>query len=251
MKKIIVLIAYLFMISLNTLANVLPINGITTGEVSDNYVSLFTPAGFTFSIWGLIYLLLAYHLFFLFTNKKVKASNAFILSSLLNGIWIVAWHYDYILLSTFIIIGLLISLYLTLHDYKKQSLSIMDEKKCLIPVYVYFSWVTIATIANITITLVKINWNRFGLSESWITVLVLIIGAVIVTLTGNKLKSASYIAVGIWAYVGILIKHLAPTGWDKAYPNIIVALIICIFIFSLFSLRINYVTIKTYLKKEG
>lgn len=251
MKKIFALVAYLFMIFLNTLANVLPINGITTGEVSDKYVSLFTPAGFTFSIWGLIYLLLGYHLVYLFTNKNVKASTAFILSSILNGVWIVAWHYDYILLSTFIIIALLITLYLSIVDYKKQCLHKVDEGKCLIPIYVYFSWVTIATIANVTITLVKLDWDRFGLSESLVTFLVLMVGTLIISITGNKLKSASYFAVGIWAFLGILFKHLSVTGWNKAYPNIIGLLILSIFIFLVFSIRHNYVTIKTYLNREG
>ena len=48
--KLLVLAAYLVMILVNALANILPINGITTGEVSDSYPNLFAPAGLTFAM---------------------------------------------------------------------------------------------------------------------------------------------------------------------------------------------------------
>jgi hypothetical protein len=40
------------------MATSLPINGIATGDISDQFPVLFTPAGYVFSIWGVIYLLL-------------------------------------------------------------------------------------------------------------------------------------------------------------------------------------------------
>ena len=54
--KIAVVVTYLIMIAVNAMANILPINGIDTGAVSDSYPNLFAPAGLTFSIWGVIYL---------------------------------------------------------------------------------------------------------------------------------------------------------------------------------------------------
>ena len=73
--KIIVILTFLAMVITNSLANIIPINGQNTGEVSDSYQNLFAPAAITFSIWGLIYLLLAiYTLYQIFFYKNEKKS---------------------------------------------------------------------------------------------------------------------------------------------------------------------------------
>ena len=59
--KVLVLLTFAAMITVNALANILPINGLGTGDVSDSYPNLFAPAGLTFAIWGVIYVLLAGH----------------------------------------------------------------------------------------------------------------------------------------------------------------------------------------------
>lgn len=95
--KIITVVTYLTMILVNALANILPINGITTGEVSDSFSNLFAPAGITFAIWGVIYTLLLgytiYQLGFFRSNKTEhhsrlleKVSIAFSISSILNSL---------------------------------------------------------------------------------------------------------------------------------------------------------------------
>src|SRR6056297_2021864 len=112
--KIINLIAFFFMIIMNFLANYLPLNGKTTGELSSQYPNLFVPAGITFSVWGGIYLLL-----FLFVILQFFEANRewttytiylFALSSIFNGLWIWAWHYEKVFLSIMIMSGLLITL---------------------------------------------------------------------------------------------------------------------------------------------
>jgi hypothetical protein len=104
------------MVFMNYLANALPLNNRTTGEVSDLYPNLFVPAGITFSIWGIIYLLLAAYVALQFTPQlkevAIAAGPLFALTCLLNSLWIVAWHYDRLWFSLAVMTGLLISLIL-------------------------------------------------------------------------------------------------------------------------------------------
>ena len=113
--KIMMVIGFIFMITLNVLANTIPLNNKTTGQISDQYDNLFTPAGATFSIWGVIYLLLSLILiYFLFKPNsyfeiQTHMNIAFLMISLsfFNGIWIVLWHYDKIFLSLIVMIFML------------------------------------------------------------------------------------------------------------------------------------------------
>ena len=99
--KILVLLAYLGMVGINALANILPINGLNTGGVSDSFPNLFAPAGLTFAIWGLIYFLLLVFVIYQFVPAKKEESQArlkkvqvfFVISSIANMGWIFAWHY--------------------------------------------------------------------------------------------------------------------------------------------------------------
>ena len=49
-------LAVIATIVVNGLASALPLNDQTTGEISDRFQVYFVPAGYVFSIWGLIYL---------------------------------------------------------------------------------------------------------------------------------------------------------------------------------------------------
>ncbi|WP_408010577.1 hypothetical protein ACJROX_09825 [Pseudalkalibacillus sp. A8] len=120
-KKVIVLyilsvLSYLLIIGVNTYANILPLNRQTTGEISTRFDVLFTPAGYVFSIWSVIYTLLTIWLVYLLFPKSVnhnvfqKTGFWFVLSSLLNTSWIVLWHYEYFNWTIVVMIGLLISL---------------------------------------------------------------------------------------------------------------------------------------------
>lgn len=115
------IVAYIFMVTLNALSITLPLGGKTTQELSDKYNNLFTPIGFTFSIWSVIYtLLLVFSVVPLinyfrgkekqntFTNKNIGYLYA--ISCLLNGTWILAWQYQFVGLSVIVMLGLLTTL---------------------------------------------------------------------------------------------------------------------------------------------
>ena len=206
MGRILSLVFFAGMVYVNYLANSLPINGKTTGQLSDSYPNLFVPSGITFSIWGIIYLLLAAYCIaqFLPASKDLgKAINwLFVLSCVLNGLWIVAWHYQKLPVSLLIMIGLLAVLILI-------NLQIKDLPGGLLKATfgIYLGWICIATIANFTALLVDIGWGGFGLSQSAWTVIMIAVGALIVAVTILKTNNPFIGLSVIWAFVGIILKR--------------------------------------------
>lgn len=244
-------IAYIAMVVVNFLANGLPINNRSTGAISDAYPNLFAPAGLTFAIWGLIYLLLALYVLYQFMSfgkeggqKKEgllkKVNILFIVTSLANISWIFAWHYDFIGLSVLIMVVLLIFLIRIADILRVEQLTAQERLFVSIPFSVYFGWITVAAIANITVFLVSIGWNGFGITDFVWTSIVLLVGAFIGILRMRKDKNIAYGLVLIWAYFGILFKHLSTGGFDGQYPGIIVTVIVCLVLFVFFLARIVY-----------
>jgi len=215
------LIGFLGTIVVNGLANALPLNNKTTGELSDQYPNLFVPAGLTFSIWGVIYILLAifviYGLIISIKNNTQKTAFIenigilFFVSSLANIGWIFAWHYEILPLSLvlmLVILGSLITIYLRLRIGKSDS-TLSERYMVYLPFSIYLGWITIATIANITALLVDINWNTFGLGEQFWAVAVIIVGIAIALSVLFTRKDIFYCLVVDWALLGILLKRLA------------------------------------------
>lgn len=232
--KILTLGLYLIMILVNAAANTLPINGITTGQVSDFYSNIFAPAGITFAIWGLIYLLLGiFTVFQLFTadekSKMLKPVNImFMTSSVVNSIWIIAWHYQTIWLTVILMLTLLFSLIRIADLIKSLKLDKKDKLIIKIPFGIYFGWITIATIANMTVLFVSIGWKNLIVPDYVWMIIILMVGVVIFSLRMIKDENLAYGLVSIWAYIGILIKHTSISGFNYLYPRVIYAVVICI-----------------------
>ena len=214
------LLGFIGTVIINALAVTLPINNKSTGELSDQYPNLFVPAGLTFSIWAIIYTLLA--IFVIYTLVIAIRKNAqessfiekigllFFVTSILNIAWIFAWHYEIVSLSLLIMFLLLASL---ITIYLRLSIGVSNSTKAEkylvhLPFSVYLGWITIATIANVTALLVDVKWNTFGLGEQFWTVAVIIVGVGITLVTLFKRKDIFYCLVVDWALLGILIKRL-------------------------------------------
>jgi hypothetical protein len=227
---------FLGMVIVNYLAVVLPLNNKTTGELSDQYPNLFVPSGFTFSIWGVIYLLLAifivYQLVYAFRKNTQNSSFLekigilFFTSSLANLSWVFAWHFELLSISLFLMLILFVSL---MAIYVKLQIGRADSSKSEkylvhLPFSVYLGWITIATIANITALLVNLGWNRFGFSEQFWTVVVIIIGIAISLTMLFCRKDIFYCLVVDWALFGILMKRL--TANAVPVQSIIIVVII-------------------------
>jgi len=218
--SIINLAGFLGTVVVNGLATSLPINNKTTGELSDQYPNLFVPAGLTFSIWGPIYILLAiFTIYSVIIAIKKDAKGSFInkigilffLSCIANMGWIFAWHYEIVPLSLVImllLLGLLLAIYVRLGVGKKGPAK-KEQYLVHLPFSVYLGWITIATIANVTALLVDVIWNRFGISEQFWAVAVIIVGIAIALSVLLRRQDIYYCLVVDWALLGILIKRLA------------------------------------------
>lgn len=214
-------IGFLGTVVVNALANILPINNKTTGELSDQYPNLFVPAGFTFSIWGVIYVLLGifvtYNLIMAIrkdVSKKYSVERIgvlFFITCMSNIGWIFAWHYEILPLSLvlmLLLLGCLITIYLRLNIGKSDATK--NEKYLIhVPFSVYLGWITVATIANITALLVNMNWGTFGLGEQFWAVAVIVVALVITLIMLFSRRDIFYSIVVDWALFGILMKRLA------------------------------------------
>jgi benzodiazapine receptor len=191
------------------------LGGKLTSEISDANPTLVTPAGYVFSIWGIIYVLLA--IFVVYQALPSQAGKdfhgrvgwLFVLSSLLNIIWLFLWQYEYLSLSVvvmFLLLVTLIAIYLRL-GIGKSKVALGEKLAVHVPFSVYLGWITIATIADVSVTLVSVNWDGFGISqETWAT-LVVVIALLIALLVVATRKDVAYGLVIIWALLGIAVKQ--------------------------------------------
>jgi len=214
-RQITNVLAVIATIIVNALANALPLNGLTTGEISDRFDVYFVPAGYVFSIWGLIYLGLIVFAFYQALpvqqdNPRLnRISSLFALSCLANISWLFLWHYEQFpltLIAMFSLLALLIGIYRRL-EIGKTAIPKGEKWFVQLPFSIYLAWVTVATIANITQVLDFLNWNGWGISAEIWAVIMLIAGAGITLAVNLTRGDAAYVLVIIWAYIGIAIKQ--------------------------------------------
>ena len=210
------IIAFIATVIVNSLAgSTTLIGGQLTAQVSDENLTLITPAGYVFSIWGIIYILLGIFTVYqaLPRNKgqafQKQISFFFILSSLANIAWLFAWQYEQLPISVglmLLILASLIAIYVRLGIGKTKT-SLWEKLAVHLPFSVYLGWITIATIANISATLVNAGWDGFGIdATTW--ALIVIAVAVLITLLSLALrKDIAYALVIVWALVGIAAKQ--------------------------------------------
>lgn len=217
-------IGFALVLVMNYLATALPLAGRNTGEISDLYPNLFAPAGFTFAIWGIIYLLLLLFIIYQirYTGKKEqplfleKIGWLFFISCLANASWLLAWHHLKIgvaLIIMLVILGSLFNIYIRLNIGKTTT---TKTKKWLVhlPFSVYLGWITVATIANSTIFLVSIGWDGQPLNAVYWTIIT-IAAAVSINLWALwSRKDFAFALVGIWALWGIFQKRIGDLSVD-------------------------------------
>lgn len=205
------MLALIVVLTVNALANLLPINGMNTGEVSALYPSLFTPAGFTFSIWSVIYLLLIGFVIvqwrILSTAYFTELSLWFWLSSLANICWIITWHHLYLYASVLIMLVLLFSLARIFLLLQSGEITSWPEKIFVkLPFTFYFSWICVATIANISALLISLPWEGGLLSPTIWTMTMMTIASVLGIFISKRFDEPSFLLVLIWALYGIYSK---------------------------------------------
>ena len=210
------ILAFALTVLVNGLAGSTTIlGGKLTSEISDANPTLITPAGYVFSIWGVIYILLGIFVIYqaLPSQKgkdyQEKIGWLFVLSSLLNIAWLFLWQFEYLSLSVvlmFLLLATLIAIYLRL-NIGKSIVSLREKLAVHVPFSVYLGWITIASIANVATTLVSVNWDGFGRSQETWALLIVIIALLITLLVLATRKDVAYGFVVIWALLGIAVKQ--------------------------------------------
>jgi translocator protein len=214
-KRLAMILSLILVLVVNTLANTLPINGVTTGEVSDQFPILFVPAGYVFSIWGLIYAALIAFIIYSVTPKGLANEKIdsiawwFVASNVFNTAWIFLWHYMQFTLTLVPIFGLLISLiaiYLKLR-ISIQKRSITETLLVSAPFGIYLGWATVAVVANVSQALYNLGWNGAPLTPPIWTVIMLGVASLLGVLMIFLRHEVTYPLVLVWAFVGIWVKH--------------------------------------------
>jgi hypothetical protein len=224
-QRILALVSFGFVLVMNAVATALPLSGLSVGEVSRRYDTLFAPIDFTFGIWGLIYFgLTVYSFAQLAANTPVIQSITpwFISANLLNGVWIIAWRLELLGLAALILALLLFCLFKINQATTARRTDLATTLTVRIPFAIYFGWVTVATIANISSLLVQQGFgDGFGVSaETW-TVVILLVAVLIGSFTALVNASPAYSLVLVWAFWGIYSRHTAASEWNQQYPSVI------------------------------
>jgi translocator protein len=214
-RQLLNIIAFIAVVGVNGLANSLPINNQTTGAISDAYPVMFTPAGYVFSIWGLIYLgLLGFVIYQALPAQRdnprlERMGYWFVWSCLFNIIWIFLWHYELLALSVVVMAGLLISLiviYLRL-EIGRTRVSTGEGLLVRLPFSIYLGWISVATIANVSVFLYDLGWDGFGTTEQIVTVVMLAIGSLLGMIMVARHREVAYPLVLAWAFAGIVVRQ--------------------------------------------
>jgi benzodiazapine receptor len=223
---------FLLTIGVNALGAFGLINGMSQKAVSDAYPTLITPSPSTFSIWGVIYLLLLISLIYMIVkNREEKTarlidtvSAPFWVASAANMLWIVTFSLQWIGISTLLILLLVISL-AVLNGRLKAPEGVGQNVNAL-AFGLYNGWLIVATVVNVSAFLVQMNWNRFGLSLDTWAVIILFVALVLSSLIQLKLRSAALTLPLAWAYYGIWQEHQITGKFAGMYPAIATASLI-------------------------
>ena len=215
LRQISVIVTILVTLVVNVLADALPINGLGTGQISDRFHVYFVPAGYVFSIWGLIYLgLIAFAIFQALPSQRenphLRQTGWWIaLGGLANIAWIFLWHYEQFpltVIAMLVLLGTLILTYLRL-GIGRSVVSATEKWTVRLPFSIYLGWITVATVANITELLDYHNWNGFGIApELWMGIVLVAVLVIAVLMNFNR-RDVAYAAVILWALAGISVKH--------------------------------------------
>ncbi|MDR3008929.1 MAG: hypothetical protein LBV59_13395 [Sphingobacterium sp.] len=227
-------IALVITVIINYLSNTGIFNGETMATISAKYQNLFTPSGYAFSIWGIIYLglmgfVVYYGPFAKQTAEKDKVTLNigwwFLISCLTNSLWVIAWLYDYtfwtILLMVLLFVSLLKIIQLTC-DVNNSTVSTAVFFK--LPFSMYAGWISVALIADIAAYLTKIGWSGFGISDTIWTLIMFVIALLIHLFMIWRRRMPMFALVAVWALIAIAVANKVANG--TVYTGALIAAVI-------------------------
>jgi len=238
LRQAVNVIATLVTITVNGLAVALPLNGQNTGAISDRFKVFFVPAGYVFSIWGVIYLaMLAFTIYQALPSQREnprlrRIGYLYALSGLANSTWLFLWHYNYFVLSLFVmlsLLSLLIAIYVRL-DIGRSQVPAGFRWAVNLLFSLYLGWISVATIANATGLLYYLNWNGWGIGGEVWAVIMLGAASIIAVLMSLTRADVVFLLVLVWAFAGIALKQAgAPLVVPAAWAATILAALLAVF----------------------
>lgn len=218
-------IALIVTLIVNYLSNTGIFNGNTMASVSEKYQNLFTPAGYAFSIWGLIYLgligFIIYQAKVFFKNEPIENEEVyeeeetvyqigwlFVASCIANCFWILTWLYDYTGMSVLVMLLLLLFLFRIIINTGMELQDASFKKIALVwwPFSIYAGWVTVALIANISAYLTKLGWSGFTSEITWTIVMICLAGAIYLFMTWTR-NMREYALAGAWGLIAVAVAN--------------------------------------------
>lgn len=215
LRQFVTVVVFVITIVVNGAANVLPINGQQTREISDRFDVFVVPAGYVFSIWGVIYVaLLAFTVYQALPSKAehpVLRSLGLLpaLTGVLNTAWLLLFHYEVFVLTVPVMVALLVTL-IVIHGRlwaMRERLEGVERWVVALPFSIYLGWITVATIANVAQTLSALGFDGFGIQPELIASVVLLLGLAIALTFVWRFADWAYGLVIVWAYAGIVVKE--------------------------------------------
>ena len=215
LRQVVTIIGLVATLIVNALANILPLNGLRSGDVTAQYPVLFVPAPYVFAIWGVIYAgLIAFAIFQALPSQREnprlrRIGGLFAVASLANCAWIFAWHYRNFPLSMLfmlILLGSLIGIYLRLGTGRTR-VTRAETWAVRVPFSIYLGWITVATIANASQLLYVLGWDGWGLAPATWTIIMLAAAVVVAALVAVTRRDVAYLAVPVWALIGIALRQ--------------------------------------------
>lgn len=233
-----IIVSFVATLVVNFLATNLPLNNLTTEEISDSFDIYFVPAGYVFSIWGLIYLgLLGFVIYQALPKNRsderlAKIDFWFVISCIANALWLVSFHYLQFVLALVFMLVLLVSLIIIFVrlEIGKRHFSGSDQWLVNVPFSIYLGWITVATIANVTQVLDYVGWNGFGIApEIWL-VIMLAVAVLLAAVMSFTRRNIPYALVLIWSFIGIAVKFPQPrlvniASWAAAAAVVLLLII--------------------------
>lgn len=209
-------------IAVNYFANTHPFNGQTMGEVSAKYPTPLTPAGYAFSIWGLIFLgLLAYAVWQLLPAQRALAlpdvvARPLTLAAVSTGAWVVLFAYEQIglsVLAMLLILGSLIEAYSGARQLVRANAA---PHWVSIPLALFLGWISVATVINLTIGLRQLTGPVSPEVEALLSYVLLAVVVGLGLALSRAFQERTFPLVLAWALTGIWLARLREDpnlGW--------------------------------------
>lgn len=224
-RSVLVLIATLGTIGFNFMSAAGFINGVTPEVISDKYPTIITPSGYAFTIWSAIYLgLIVFSIYQLLPSQIERfrpLRSLYIVSCVLNCVWIYFWHAEAIVVCLVVIFGLWLTLMLIVSRLRAYR-GITETWVLHASFGIYFGWVTAAMLVNFAVMLVYLGKIPTGNTGIWLGAGLLLVSAAVAVFVRVRFLNFFFPLAIAWAATAIAVKNSSLTWIVVAAAAVVV-----------------------------